>query len=340
MPARPCQLVQRRASYGANIAGKVFEWNAQLKPSLRFRKLDNQLVPKELPALNEPASSLTSVDGGTYMFLFGGHDPKSKKFVHLVVCRDSWPPCVSNVGGHGSHQKQDFHFGGRNKFENDSSGIAGYSIAVYNPQAGWTWAVSDRPLPFALPLLGYSIRATPMDDGAEILLTRGYVDNSEDGKRTTGNFPSGIRWHLLGSMVAGPENHFNPSIVLVAWVPHTGAEDILVPEIWQYLVAPLPHIRCLNLQQSFLNLDLHSFVAVGNRMLLFGSEEEYFITGREPVLRKGNINDVAQKIEVKDEEEKDAGAPQSRGRVSRWIQRWARIAERWKGGRAEKWQGT
>jgi hypothetical protein len=74
-------------------------------------------------------------------------------------------------------------------------------------------------------------------------------------------------------MVAGPENHFNASIVLVAWVPHTGAEDILVPEIWQYLVAPLPHIRCLNLQESFLNLDLHSFVAVGNRMLLFGSEE-------------------------------------------------------------------
>ncbi|KAJ7874336.1 hypothetical protein B0H14DRAFT_3131047 [Mycena olivaceomarginata] len=90
-----------------------------------------------------------------------------------------------------------------------------------------------------------------------------------------GNFPSGIRWHLLGSIVAAgpsPENH-PPSVVLVAWVPHTFAKDVLVPEIWQYLLAPLPQIRCLNLQETFLNHDLHSFIVVGNRMLLLGSEE-------------------------------------------------------------------
>lgn len=90
-----------------------------------------------------------------------------------------------------------------------------------------------------------------------------------------GNFPSGIRWHLLGSIVAAgpsPENH-PPSVVLVAWVPHTFAKDVLVPEIWQYLLAPLPQIRCLNLRETFLNHDLHSFIAVGNRMLLLGSKE-------------------------------------------------------------------
>ncbi|KAJ7853940.1 hypothetical protein B0H14DRAFT_3136688 [Mycena olivaceomarginata] len=69
-----------------------------------------------------------------------------------------------------------------------------------------------------------------------------------------------------------PENH-PPSVVLVAWVPHTFAKDVLVPEIWQYLLAPLPQIRCLNLQETFLNHDLHSFIVVGNRMLLLGSEE-------------------------------------------------------------------
>ncbi|KAJ7883639.1 hypothetical protein B0H14DRAFT_2214073, partial [Mycena olivaceomarginata] len=279
---------------------RTMKWE-NIGPSLRFRKLDSQLVPKELPALNEPASSLTSVDGGTYMFLFGGHDPKSKKVTAdlIAINMDSFIWWYVEIPGSPAPRmsatmvairNKIFIFGGRNKFEDDSSGIAAYSMAVYNPQAGWTWAVSDRPLPSALSPLGYSIRATPMDDGAEILLTRGYVDNSEPfslssdtsilfdtenhnfrtANGTTGNFPSGIRWHLLGSMVAGPENHFNASIVLVAWVPHTGAEDILVPEIWQYFVAPLPHIRCLNLQESFLNLDLHSFVAVGNRMLLFG----------------------------------------------------------------------
>ncbi|KAJ7932322.1 hypothetical protein B0H13DRAFT_2179455 [Mycena leptocephala] len=279
-------------------------------PLLRFRTLDTQLVLKELPALNEPASSLTSVDGGTYMFLFGGHDPKSKRVTAdlIAINLDSFiwwyvdvpgPPVVPRMSASMvAIRNRIFIFGGRNKFEDDSSGIAAYSIAVYSPQAEWTWAVSDRPLPSALPPLGYSIRATPIDDGAEILLTRGYVDNSEPfslspntiilfdtenhnfrtASETMGNFPSGIRWHLLGSIVAGgspPENHSNfpPSVVLAAWVPHTDAEDVLVPEIWQYFLTPLPQIRCLNLRETFLNLDLHSFVAVGNRMLLFGSEE-------------------------------------------------------------------
>ncbi|KAJ7795496.1 hypothetical protein B0H14DRAFT_2391580, partial [Mycena olivaceomarginata] len=145
---------------------------------------------KEVPALNEPASSLTSVDGGTYMFLFGGHDPKSKKVTAdlIAINMDSFIWWYVEIPGSPAPRmsatmvairNKIFIFGGRNKFEDDSSGIAAYSMAVYNPQAGWTWAVSDRPLPSTLSPLGYSIRATPMDNGAEILLTRGYVDNSE-----------------------------------------------------------------------------------------------------------------------------------------------------------------
>ncbi|KAJ7226226.1 hypothetical protein C8J57DRAFT_1252822 [Mycena rebaudengoi] len=131
-------------------------------PSLRFRKLDNQLVPKELPALNEPASSLTSVDGGTYMFLFGGHDPKSKNsFIWWYV--EIPGPSASRM----------------------SAGMV---------------AIRNRPLPFALPLLGYSIRATPMDDGAEILLTRGLLlylrtlVSSSTPKTITSGRQTGLRW--------------------------------------------------------------------------------------------------------------------------------------------------
>ncbi|KAJ7878185.1 hypothetical protein B0H14DRAFT_2567450 [Mycena olivaceomarginata] len=179
-----------------------------------------------------------------FMFLFGGYDPRSKSVTAdlIAINLDSLLWCYVDVES--------------------------------------TWAVSDRPLPSALPPLGYSIRAIPINEGAEILLTRGYVEHSEPfslspdtiilfntenhnfttASKTMGNFPSGIRWHLLGSIVAAgpsPENH-PPSVVLVAWVPHTFAKDVLVPEIWQ---------------ETFLNHDLHSFIVVGNRMLLLGSEE-------------------------------------------------------------------
>ncbi|KAJ7795947.1 hypothetical protein B0H14DRAFT_2620411 [Mycena olivaceomarginata] len=69
-------------------------------------------------------------------------------------------------------QIQSSVYRGRSKFEDDCPGISTYSIAVYNSQVESTWAVSDRPLPSALPL-GYSIRAIPINEEAEILLTRG-----------------------------------------------------------------------------------------------------------------------------------------------------------------------
>ncbi|KAJ7816349.1 hypothetical protein B0H14DRAFT_1396429 [Mycena olivaceomarginata] len=247
------------------------------------------------------------IDSGTFMFLFGGYDPRSKSVTAdlIAINLDSllwWyvdvrgSPVVPRMSASMvATRNRIFIFGGRSKFEDECPGISTYSIAVYNSQVESAWAVSDRPLPSALSPLGYSIRAIPINKGTEILLTRGYVEHSEPfslspdtiiffntenhnfttASKTTGNFPSGIRWHLLGSIVAAgpsPENH-PPSVVLVAWVPHTFAKDVLVPEIWQYLLAPLPQIRCLNLQETFLNHDLHSFIAVGNRMLLLGSEE-------------------------------------------------------------------
>ncbi|KAJ7826531.1 hypothetical protein B0H13DRAFT_2120839, partial [Mycena leptocephala] len=285
---------------------RTMEWK-NISPSLRFRKDATESVFKELPALNEPASALMLIDSGTFMFLFGGYDPRSKSVTAdlIAINLDSllwWyvdvrgSPVVPRMSASMvATRNRIFIFGGRSKFEDDCPGISTYSIAVYNSQVESTWAVSDRPLPSALPPLGYSIRAIRINEGAEILLTRGYVEHSEPfslspdtiilfntenhnfttASKTMGNFPSGIRWHLLGSIVAAgpsPENH-PPSVVLVAWVPHTFAKDVLVPEIWQYLLAPLPHIRCLNLQETFLNHDLHSFIVVGNRMLLLGSEE-------------------------------------------------------------------
>lgn len=76
----------------------------------------------------------------------------------------------------------------------------------------------------------------------------------------------------MGS-ITGP--HISPSVVIAAWVSHNDIDDILVPEIWQYFLPPVEWIHCLNLRETFwdLKLDLQSFVTVGTRMLLFGSEE-------------------------------------------------------------------
>ncbi|KAJ7920363.1 hypothetical protein B0H13DRAFT_1484523, partial [Mycena leptocephala] len=284
---------------------RTMEWK-NISPSLRFRKDATESVFKELPALNEPASALMLIDSGTFMFLFGGYDPRSKSVTADLIAINLdlllwWyvdvrgsPVVPRTSASMVATRNRIFIFGGRSKFEDDCPGISTYSIAVYNSQVESMWAVSDRPLPSALPPLGYSIRAIPINEGAEILLTRGYVEHSEPfslspdtiilfdtenhnfttASKTMGNFPSGIRWHLLGSIVAAgpsPEN-YPPSVVLVAWVPHTFAEDVLVPEIWEYLLAPLPQIPCLNLRETFLNHDLHSFIAVGNWMLLLGSK--------------------------------------------------------------------
>ncbi|KAJ7803934.1 hypothetical protein B0H14DRAFT_3486828 [Mycena olivaceomarginata] len=162
----------------------------------------------------------------------------------------------------------------------------------------WTYDVSKADkhvLPPGFDLnrhVNHGQKTIPIDDGGKILLTRGWVDNTEpfnlsgdttilfhtenytieSASGTTGNFPSGIRWHLVGS-IAGP--HLSPSVVIAAWVIHNDMDGVLVPEIWQYFLPPVGWIRCLNLRETFwdLKLDFQSFVTAGTRMLLFGSEE-------------------------------------------------------------------
>ncbi|KAJ7870161.1 hypothetical protein B0H14DRAFT_2726315, partial [Mycena olivaceomarginata] len=289
---------------------KTMEWR-NLCPLLRFcplalpfRTKEDRLEVKKLPALMEPASALISLSGGTYMFLFGGYDPESQAPTANLIAIDLdlliwWyadvcgTPIVPRMSATMVAIKNRlFIFGGRTQWKDDSPAIATYSIAIYDPQSQWTWAISDEFMPPETPPLGYGIQAIPIDDGEKILLTRGWVDNtepfnlsgdtiilfhtenytSESATGTTGSFPSGIRWHLVGS-IAGP--HLTPSVAIAAWVTHNDMDDVLVPEIWQYFLPPVGRICCLNLRETFwdLKLDFQSFVTAGTRMLLFGSEE-------------------------------------------------------------------
>ncbi|KAJ7792690.1 hypothetical protein B0H14DRAFT_3562575, partial [Mycena olivaceomarginata] len=283
---------------------RTMEWR-NLCPVLRFRSLactqEDQLEFKKLPALMEPASALVSLAGGTYMFLFGGHDPESQAPTANLISIDLdlfiwWytdvrgTPIVPRMSATMlAIRNRLFIFAGRTQWNDDSPAIATYSVAIYDQQGRWTWAILDESMPSETPPLGYGIQAIPIDDGEKILLTRGWVDNtepfdlsgstviffhtenytSESATGTTGNFPSGIRWHVVGSIAAA---HLSPSVAIAAWVTHNDMDDALVPEIWQYFLPPVGRIRCLNLREAFwdLKLDLQSFVTAGTRMLLFG----------------------------------------------------------------------
>ncbi|KAJ7118440.1 hypothetical protein C8R43DRAFT_934201 [Mycena crocata] len=320
-----------------------------LTNSLRFRPQNyipdpflkdiEPLATRQLPAWLEPASAFISVGGGTFFLLFGGHirdvGPTSDMIaidldlltwwfvdVQGAPIRPRMSACMVAV------DNKIFIFGGRDKFEENSpaSPIRTYSVAQYTPQTRWTWQTADQPFPPDLPLLGYSIQATPVYGGQKIILTQGRVDDSpldvsrettiffhtqnhtfQDARTTMGNFPRGIAWYNLGSVVAGavrpsapptprrcgrpprnpppeiappavptmPTYNSLPSVIIVAWIKHSAQDDDLVPEAWQYSLPPAERIRCLNLREKIydLDLDLQSFVAVGNRLFLLGSGE-------------------------------------------------------------------
>ncbi|KAJ7847269.1 hypothetical protein B0H14DRAFT_2357234 [Mycena olivaceomarginata] len=178
---------------------KTMEWR-NLCPLLRFCPLavpfhtEDHLEFKKLPALMEPASSLISLSSGTYMFLFGGHDPESQAPTANLIAIDLDLLIWWYVEVHGTPivprmsatmvaiRNQLFIFGGRTQWSDDCPAIATYSIAIYNPQSQWTWAISDESMPPETPPLGYGIQAIPIDDGEKILLTRGWVENTEVGR--------------------------------------------------------------------------------------------------------------------------------------------------------------
>ncbi|KAJ7856957.1 hypothetical protein B0H14DRAFT_703945, partial [Mycena olivaceomarginata] len=121
-----------------------------LCPVLRFRSLactqEDQLEFKKLPALMEPASALVSLAGGTYMFLFGGHDPESQAPTANLISIDLdlfiwWytdvrgTPIVPRMSATMlAIRNRLFIFAGRTQWNDDSPAIATYSVAIYNQQ--------------------------------------------------------------------------------------------------------------------------------------------------------------------------------------------------------------
>ncbi|KAJ6552219.1 hypothetical protein DFH09DRAFT_1038828 [Mycena vulgaris] len=311
---------------------QTMEWK-NLTDSLRFRPKNYTPDPfskngaefelRRLPALTDPGIALVSLGGGTFVFLFGGHNLQNTTSDLIAIDLDEYTWWFVDVPGTPilprmsaslvAIENQLFIFGGRPNSDETSPAIRTYSIAVYNPDTRWTWMVSDAPMPPDLPLLGFNIQATPVYGGQKILLTQGRVQDNkpidlsrestiffhtqnrtfQDARATMGQFPTGISWLRLGSVVPGPRpipatipalptHNFTPSVVIFAWVNHPVHPENLLLEAWQYFLPPTERIRCLNLSEKLwdLDLDLQSFVAVGNRLLLLGSEE-----GKESIVQ-------------------------------------------------------
>ncbi|KAG7445237.1 uncharacterized protein BT62DRAFT_1025892 [Guyanagaster necrorhizus] len=117
---------------------------------------------------------------------------------------------------------------------------------------------------------------------------------------TIGTFPGNLRWYgsysSEGSQPSVPtlpttspllrkrkrlsspprEHVVYPAHVMIAgWVDY-GKEDHIMPELWQYFLPPEEKIQCFNVRSTIwsMDLNLHSFAAVGNRMIFFGYEAE------------------------------------------------------------------
>ncbi|KAJ7178187.1 hypothetical protein C8R46DRAFT_988336 [Mycena filopes] len=298
-----------------------------------FWKEEEKLQTCPLPALTEAAVTLSFVGGGRFLILFGGFNTTAGNPVSdlVAVDLDSMVWCFIDIQGAPILPRMSacivgvknrlFIFGGRDQFEDKSPPLRTYSIAEYTQQTRWTWRVTDAPFPPDLPLLGHTIQATPVYDGQKILLTHGRINDDtplqlsrestiffhtenqtfQDARATMGNFPSGVSWYHLGTVVPGlqrspassssprrgrppkiarppppviptmPTHAFPASAVMVTWVKQP--PDDLVPEVWQYMLPPAERIRCLDLggRLGNLNLDLQQFVVVGNRMLLLGN---------------------------------------------------------------------
>lgn len=203
-----------------------------------FRKDGPAFELRRLPALAGAAIAITSLHHGTFLFLCGGFDGENPTSDLIAVDLDDAVWWFVEVQGHPIRPRmsaamvainnQLFIFGGQNDPDDDSPPIRTYSIAVYctmyKPQTGWTWMVSDAPMPPDIPLLGSNIQAVSVYNGQKILLTQGgrvknvatmdlsrestvlfHTENHtfQDARATMGAFPKGFYWLQLGSLVAG-----------------------------------------------------------------------------------------------------------------------------------------
>ncbi|KAK0484504.1 hypothetical protein IW261DRAFT_1416461 [Armillaria novae-zelandiae] len=113
---------------------------------------------------------------------------------------------------------------------------------------------------------------------------------------TVGTFPGNLRWywsypnegsqHFVQSLpttspsprkrkrLTSPPREIvvsPPHVMIAGWVDY-GKDDDIMPELWQYFLPPEEKIQCFNIRSRIwsMDLNLHSFALVDNRMILLG----------------------------------------------------------------------
>lgn len=155
------------------------------KDSINPRKL-------ELPILSATACTFLHLNGGNFLFFFGGHNATKDRVTSDLIAVDvdalTW--WYVKVQGGPINDRIDhsivairnriYVFGGKKEFDDKAPFYASYSIAEYSSDDGeWTWVVCDHPYPSHVPSQGYGGMAISVYDGKKILLSPGRLGGRE-----------------------------------------------------------------------------------------------------------------------------------------------------------------
>ena len=144
-----------------------------------------------LPQLTDPGGTILSIDNSSFVFLFGGYDIEAEVASSKIVVIDpdhlEW--WYLRLEGEGVQPRIDpvvvavdtnlYVFGGyRQLGPEDPQPCTSYSIAEFLPNRQWQWTVRDQPYSNIIPKGHLFGGATPVYNGAKILLTPGCLANN------------------------------------------------------------------------------------------------------------------------------------------------------------------
>ncbi|KAK0194615.1 hypothetical protein F5146DRAFT_444383 [Armillaria mellea] len=185
-----------------------------------------------LPPLQNASATFLKIHGWRYVFLFGGYDGTeiNSQLIAINVNTKVWsvvpvegtvaPRMDAAMVGIGNRL---YVFGGRQRFDHDSSNLNSYSIAECT-DARWKWICKDVPYPPHVPDLGFGGKALTVYGGKQVLLTVGRISTNahidmnpgntvlfhckhctfQFASQTEGIFPTGLHWYFAHMIEASP----------------------------------------------------------------------------------------------------------------------------------------
>ena len=172
--------------------------NHPIQKSLRYRRphdpfseRENNVEYQELPRLHFTGCTFLHLNGGNFVFLFGGFDYAKDRATSDLIAIDVDNLSWWYVKIHGGPTNDRIHhavvgihnrlyiFGGKEQFNDEAPCFASYSIAEYSLDEGlWRWVVCDHAYPSHIPALGFGGKVVPVYNGKKILLTPGRNSSS------------------------------------------------------------------------------------------------------------------------------------------------------------------